>query len=224
VTPIDLRPTVANQVFKSNRFPARAGGLWKPRLVDLSSVPGPILPDAWAHSQLGRIDEAKAALAELLRLAPDATATPTTAQVLEAARGYQTLYRRSKAGGAERQLIWRIEDKEASKFQALGSRGGGAAGRVMSASGRLWCKSRKLQGDEFFAKTRNGKQSPIRITSVALLKSPVSLTCGDEVPHISTRKPRLRPAEFLITSAKRLLQHNRPRASNAPSSGMSAIG
>jgi len=24
-----------------------------------------------------------------------------------------------------------------------------------------------------------------------------------------TRKPRLRPAEFLITSAKRLLQHNR---------------
>jgi hypothetical protein len=28
-----------------------------------------------------------------------------------------------------------------------------------------------------------------------------------------TRKPRLRPAEFLITSAKRLLQHNRHFAS-----------
>jgi hypothetical protein len=28
------------------------------------------------------------------------------------------------------------------------------------------------------------------------------------------RKPRLRPAQFLITSAKRLLQHNRHLASN----------
>ena len=56
---------------------------------------------------------------------------------------------------------------------------------------RLCCKSRKLQVYEFFAKTRNGKQSPIRITSIALPKSPVSLTRGDEVPHIFTRKPRL---------------------------------
>ena len=45
-----------------------------------------------------------------------------------------------------------------------------------SANGRLCCKSRKLQGDEFFAKTRNGKHSPIRMTSIALPKSPVSLT------------------------------------------------
>ena len=42
--------------------------------------------------------------------------------------------------------------------------------------GRLCCKSRKLQGNEFFAKTRNGKQSPICITSIALPKPPVSLT------------------------------------------------
>ena len=83
---------------------------------------------------------------------------------------------------------------------------------VEAVKGRLCCKSRKLQGHEFFAKTRNGKQSPIRITSIALPKSPVSLTCGDEVPHIFTRKPRQQPAEFLITSAKRLLQHNRPVA------------
>jgi len=41
------------------------------------------------------------------------------------------------------------------------------------------CKSRKLQGDEFFAKTRNRKQSPIRIASLALPRSPVSLTWGD---------------------------------------------
>ena len=81
----------------------------------------------------------------------------------------------------------------------------------MSADGRLCCKSRKLQGDEFFAKTRNGNQSPICITSIAFLKSPVSLTYGDEVPHISTRKPHLQPAEFLNPSAKRLLQHNRPK-------------
>src|SRR6187200_1558604 len=82
----------------------------------------------------------------------------------------------------------------------------------MSASDRLCCKSRKLQGSEFFAKTRNGKQSTIRIISIALPKSPVSFARGDEVPHIFTRKPRLQPAEFLITSAKRLLQHNLPIA------------
>src|SRR5262245_33438368 len=46
----------------------------------------------------------------------------------------------------------------------------------MSALGRFCCKSRKLQGYEFFAKTRNEKQSPIRVASIALPKSPVSLT------------------------------------------------
>jgi hypothetical protein len=87
---------------------------------------------------------------------------------------------------------------------------GGCAG--MSGRCRLCCKSRKLQGDEFFAKTRSGNQSPIRITSIALPNSPVSLTLGDEVPHIFTRKLSLLPAELLITSAKRLLQHNLPIA------------
>src|SRR5215468_12136649 len=82
----------------------------------------------------------------------------------------------------------------------------------MSAIGRLCCKSRKLQGHEFFAKTLTEKKSPIRIASIALPKSPVSLARGDEVPHIFTRKPHLRPLEFLITCAKRLLQHNRPTA------------
>src|SRR5678815_5362816 len=80
----------------------------------------------------------------------------------------------------------------------------------MSVQCRFCCKSRKLQGRDFLAKTRNGKQSTIRIISIALPKSPVSFARGDEVPHIFTRKPRLQPAEFLITSAKRLLQHNRP--------------
>jgi hypothetical protein len=31
-----------------------------------------------------------------------------------------------------------------------------------------------------------------------------------DVPHVFTRKPRLRPLEFLIIGAKRLLQHNPP--------------
>jgi hypothetical protein len=79
----------------------------------------------------------------------------------------------------------------------------------MSQKCRLCCKSRKLQGSKFFAKTQSGRQSLIRITSFALAKSPMSLTQGDEVPHVLTRKSRLQPAEFLITSAKRLLQHNR---------------
>jgi hypothetical protein len=37
----------------------------------------------------------------------------------------------------------------------------------------------------------------------------MSLSSGDEVPHIFTRKSRLQPGEFLISSAKGLLQHNR---------------
>jgi hypothetical protein len=37
----------------------------------------------------------------------------------------------------------------------------------------------------------------------------VSLSLRDEVPHIFTRKSRLRHGEFLIIGAKRLLQQNR---------------
>src|SRR6478735_8952583 len=53
---------------------------------------------------------------------------------------------------------------------------------LKSANGRLCCKSRKLQGSDFFAKTRNGKQSTICIISITLPKSHVSFTRGDEVP------------------------------------------
>jgi hypothetical protein len=65
----------------------------------------------------------------------------------------------------------------------------GTVGWPMSDPGRFCCKSRKLQGPEFFAKIRNGKRSMIRITSIALSKSPVSLTSGDEVPHIRACSP-----------------------------------
>jgi hypothetical protein len=40
----------------------------------------------------------------------------------------------------------------------------------------------------------------------------VSLSSGDEVPHIFTRNSRLRSGEFLITSAKRLFQRHRSKA------------
>ena len=43
-------------------------------------------------------------------------------------------------------------------------------------SERLCCKTRKLKGYEFFAKIRNRTQSLIRIVSVALPNSPMSLT------------------------------------------------
>src|SRR6185312_3142100 len=50
----------------------------------------------------------------------------------------------------------------------------------------------------------------IRIASVALPKSPMNLAQGDEVPQIITRRTRQRPSEFLISPAKRLLQHYPP--------------
>jgi hypothetical protein len=40
----------------------------------------------------------------------------------------------------------------------------------------------------------------------------VSLSSGDEVPHIFTRNSRLRFGEFLITNAKRLFQQHRPNS------------
>ena len=48
----------------------------------------------------------------------------------------------------------------------------------------------------------------------------MSLSSGDEAPHIFTRKSRLKPGEFLITSAKRLLQQNRHKASEAKASNL----
>jgi hypothetical protein len=44
----------------------------------------------------------------------------------------------------------------------------------------------------------------------------VSLSSDDEVPHIFTRKSRLQPGEFLISSAKRLLQQYLPKADIKP--------
>jgi hypothetical protein len=78
----------------------------------------------------------------------------------------------------------------------------------MSLIGRYCCKSPKSPGDNFPAIRRSDRRPPICVVSITLPRSPVSLSSGDEVPHI-TRKSRLQPGEFLITSAKRLLQQYR---------------
>jgi hypothetical protein len=59
------------------------------------------------------------------------------------------------------------------------------------------------------------------MASITLPRSPVSLSSGDEVPHIFTRKSRLRPNEFLISSAKRLLRQNRHTAAMSQRSARS---
>src|SRR4029453_17525620 len=84
------------------------------------------------------------------------------------------------------------------------------------------CKSPKLPGDKFPAIRRTNRRPPICVVSITLPKSPVSSSSGDEVPHIFTRKSRLRPGEFLVSSAKRLLQHNRHIAAQSQCGSMSA--
>src|ERR1035437_6083418 len=52
------------------------------------------------------------------------------------------------------------------------------------------------------------------MASGLLPKSPVSSSLCDEVPHIFIPKSHLEPREFLISSAKRLLQQYRHLADN----------
>jgi hypothetical protein len=85
----------------------------------------------------------------------------------------------------------------------------------LSAYGRYCCKSPKLPGDNFPALGRSDRRPPIYVVSITLPRSPVSLSSGDEAPHIFTRKSHLQPGEFLITSAKRLLQQNRHGAADS---------
>src|SRR6266511_2398763 len=80
----------------------------------------------------------------------------------------------------------------------------------MSAPGRLCCKSPKLPGDKILAIRRTNRRPPIYAASVTLPSSPARSASGNEVPHIFTRKSRLQPGEFLVTSAKRLLQQYLP--------------
>src|ERR1700730_1653147 len=79
-----------------------------------------------------------------------------------------------------------------------------------SASGRYCCKSPKLPGANFSAIKKSDRRPPVDVASITLPRSPASLSSGDEVPHIFTRKSRVQPKESLIASAKRLLQQNLP--------------
>src|SRR3984893_10336067 len=81
----------------------------------------------------------------------------------------------------------------------------------MLAISRCFEKGPKLPGPIFPAPRQSDPRSSIDIASITLARSPVSLSSGDEVPHISTRNSRLRSGEFLITSAKRLFQQHRSK-------------
>jgi hypothetical protein len=149
----------------------------------------------------------------------DSTSAADNSRDLGTSRWQLGSYSTSTAGRRERPMTaFDSVDHSSTGTQVPGSpmdgNGRGARCRKMALFGHaesapglpLWaglcCKSPKSQSDQFFAKTGTGKQSLIRIASFALPKSPVSLTSGDEVPHIFTRKPRLRPAEFLNPSVE----------------------
>jgi hypothetical protein len=96
------------------------------------------------------------------------------------------------------------------------------AGDWLSAFDRYCCKSPKLTGDNFLARRRSESRLLIEMAPGLLPKSPVSLSPGDEVPHMFTRKPRLRLGKIVISSAKRLLQHYRPTADIQAACGFGA--
>src|SRR3984893_4512606 len=77
------------------------------------------------------------------------------------------------------------------------------------ALSRFCCESLKTPGDKFPPRRQNKPRSLIDVASGSLARSPVSLSPGDEVPHMFTRKPHPRLEEFAITCTKRLLQQNR---------------
>src|ERR1700730_16193914 len=81
-----------------------------------------------------------------------------------------------------------------------------------SALCRFCCKSRKIQGDDFFERNEAKLCSPFNMAPRPLAKPPVSLSLGDEVPHIFIRESHQRPRKFLISSGKRFLQQNLPLA------------
>src|SRR5215510_7136769 len=80
------------------------------------------------------------------------------------------------------------------------------------AEGPILLQNSKVAGPQIFRKKTEREVVADSYNLNRITKSPVSLSQGDEVPHIFTRKPRPRPAEFSVTSAKRLLQQNRPIA------------
>src|SRR6516162_10118857 len=68
---------------------------------------------------------------------------------------------------------------------------------------RYCCKSPKLPGANFPAVKKSDRRPLIRVPSIALPRSSASLSLGDEVPHIFTRKSRLRPGKFFDHQCKK---------------------
>ena len=66
-----------------------------------------------------------------------------------------------------------------------------ASATGLSAKCRLCCKSPKMLSDKFLAGILNKLQSPFDVAAGSLPKSPVSLSMGDEVPHIFIRRSHL---------------------------------
>src|SRR6516165_3304583 len=85
------------------------------------------------------------------------------------------------------------------------------AANAYAAWCRYCCKSPRWPGADFPAVEKSDRRPLIRVPSIALPRSSASLSSDDEVPRIFTRKSRLKPGKFLITSAKRLLQQNLPQ-------------
>jgi hypothetical protein len=106
----------------------------------------------------------------------------------------------------------RRSGQEAPRVRSISNTRPLVASRHTAVECRFCCKSPKLPGANFPAITQSDLKPPIFVASLSLGRSPVSLSLGDEVPHIFTRKSRLRPGKFLITGAKRVLQQNRHEA------------
>jgi ABC transporter substrate binding protein len=67
-------------------------------------------------------------------------------------------------------------------------------------------------GANFLAVKKSDRRPPIDVGPITLPRSPASLSSGNEVAHMFTRKPHPRLEEFAISGAKRLLQQNLPTA------------
>src|ERR1700738_3238725 len=78
-----------------------------------------------------------------------------------------------------------------------------------SAHGRYCCKSPKIPGDVFFERNEAKLFSPFNMAPRPLAKPPVSLSLGDEVPHIFIRESHQWPRKNFDHGGKRLLQQNR---------------
>ena len=115
-------------------------------------------------------------------------------------------------------------DKDIWPVMSASTSCGHDVAQTFAALCRYCCKSLKLPGGNFPAVKKSDRRPLIRVPSIALPRSSASLSSDDEVPHIFTRKSRLKPGEFLITSGKRLLQQNRHFSDIASRSGMSAAG